>query len=185
MSRWWTVSRCTYIVCLPENMTKWVALYEWTSRIFEMQSNPKSPPVESCLPAPQILLLRNFVTIPWNIVCYKWCFEAKFSKQPLKVGGAVLCSLQYLISHLFWSNFLLFFSFSIFPPFFRRPLQYKVDKHTHIRDFDFLKLHSNLTAEQLCAGMSKKNRLKMAFRGVSLTHFPKSVVYMQWSHPDP
>ena len=121
-----------YIVRLPENMIKWVALYEWASRIFEMQSNPKSPPVESCLPAPEILLLRNFVTIPWNIVCYKWIplinaqvtietkyFEAKFSKQPLKMGGggAVLCSLQYLISHLFWSNFWLFFSFSIFPPF--------------------------------------------------------------------
>ena len=61
-----------YIVRLPENMIKWVALYEWASRIFEMQSNPKSLPVESCLPAPQqILLLRNFVTIPWNFVCYK------------------------------------------------------------------------------------------------------------------
>ena len=179
-------------------MINWVALYEWASRIFEMQSNPKSLPVESCLPAPQILLLRNFVTIPWNFVCYKWLpfinaqvtietkyFEAKFSKQPLKMGGAVLCSLQYLIYHFIPIKLFAFLLVFHTSTLFRRPLQYYVGKHTHIRGFDCLKLLSNLTAEQLCAGLSKKNRLKMAFRGVSLTHFPKSVVYMQWSHPGP
>ena len=101
------------------------------------------------------------------------------------MGGAVLSSHQYLISHFIPIKLFAFLLVFHTSTFLRRPLQYYVGKHTHIRGFECLKLLSNLTAEQLCAGMSKKNRLKMAFRGVSLTHFPKSVVYTQWSHPGP